>query len=102
MRVRIHQNIDSVHGTFRVGQVVELPDRVAEAWLKKKAVTQVAAPGKPEVIPEGMFWCDKHETLHKLDSSTGKKCLKRIEAEKKEAEEAEEKAEQEEEGSPDS
>lgn len=102
MKVRIVKNIDSAHGTFRVGQVVNLPANVAEAWLKKEAVTVVPAPGKPEAIPEGMFWCDKHETLHKLTSSQGKKCLKRIEAEKKEAEEAAEKAEQEAEGSPDS
>lgn len=97
MKVRILKNIDSAHGTFRPGQVVDLPARVAEAWLKKEVVAVVPAPGKPEVIPEGMFWCEKHETLHKITSSTGKKCLRRIEAEKVEAEEAEaeEKPEQE-------
>lgn len=95
MKVRILKNIDSVHGTFRTGQVVNLPTRVAEVWLKKgELITLVTAPGKPEAIPEGMFWCDKHETLHKLDSSMGKKCFRRIEAEKTEAEEAEEKARQ--------
>ena len=38
-------------------------------------------PVKPDKIPAGMFWCVKHNTLHRLNSSTGKKCLKRIEAE---------------------
>ena len=92
MKVRILKDIDSVHGTFRTGQVVNLPAKVAEVWLKKgELITEVATSVKPEVIPEGMFWCEKHETLHKVDSSTGKKCLRRIETERKEAEEAEEK-----------
>ncbi|MBA7648638.1 hypothetical protein ES703_56426 [subsurface metagenome] len=38
-------------------------------------------PVKPDKMPAGMFWCVKHNTLHRLNSSTGKKCLKRIEAE---------------------
>lgn len=91
MQVQIVKDIDSVHGTFRPGQVVDLPANVAEAWLKKQVVAVVPAPGKSEVIPEGMFWCEKHETLHKLDSSKGRKCLKRQvkEKEKKEAEKKE-------------
>ena len=98
VKVRILKDIVSVHGTFRKGQVVNLPAGVAAVWLTKDGVIrEETGPGKPSVIPEGMFWCEKHETLHKSDSSTGKKCLRRIEAERKEAEEAEEKARLEEE-----
>lgn len=79
------------------GETYELPDDmvksakhfqpVGESVPETQTVEPTAPKAKPEVIPEGMFWCGKHQTLHKLTSSVGKKCLKRIEKE-----EAEEKA----------
>lgn len=75
------------------GEVHELPDSMRKSEKHFQPLGQPVEPPapkvKPEVIPEGMFWCDKCQSLHKLTSSVGKKCLKRIQAE-----EAEEKARQ--------
>jgi len=48
------------------------------SWIKNGIAESLE---EPEKVPAGMFWCAKHDTLHKLTSSQGKKCLKRIEAE---------------------
>lgn len=77
MKVRIHQNIVSVHGTYHPGQVVDLPDKVAEVWLKKgELISQVIANPKPAKIPKGMYWCGKCQSLHRLVSPKGVKHLK--------------------------
>jgi len=77
MRVKIHQNIVSVHGTFHPGQVVNLPDEVAKVWLKKgELVSQVVSKGKPDIIPKGMYWCTHCEMLHREDKKKGLSHLK--------------------------
>lgn len=73
MRVQIIRDIISVHGTYRPGQVVDLPDKVAKVWLQKRVVEVVASKEKPEVIPEGMFWCSHCQVLHRADSKTGQR-----------------------------
>lgn len=40
MRVRIIKDVDSAHGSFRPGQVANLPDKVAEVWLQKRVAMQ--------------------------------------------------------------
>lgn len=115
MRIRILKSIASIYGGFAPGMVVDIPNAaVVRSWcnagIAEETKAELSATAsliipqkkaarlpkeKPEVIPEGLFWCGKHQTLHKLNSSQGKKCLKRIEAEKVEAEEVEEIARQE-------
>lgn len=70
----------------------DVPKRKIEALaevLYPKPEPQTEPEPEPDKIPDGMFWCGKHQTLHKMTSSVGKKCLKRIEADKKESEEPE-------------
>lgn len=77
MRVKIHQTIVSVHGTYQPGQVVELPDKVAEGWLKKgELISQVIAKQKPKKIPKGMYWCTHCQKLHREDKKKGLSHLK--------------------------
>lgn len=116
MRIKILTSIASIYGGFAPDMVVDIPNEaVAKSWCNagiakeasgqdETAEARLIVPQKkaaripnekPEVTPEGMFWCEKHQTLHKLDSRTGTKCLRRIETEEKEAEEAAEIARQE-------
>lgn len=115
MRIKILKSIASIYGGFAPGMVVDIPNEaVVKSWCRAGIAEETKAElsaearlvipqkkaarlpkEKPEVIPEGLFWCEKHQTLHKQNSPTGKKCLRRIEAEQKKAEEAEEKAQQE-------
>jgi len=41
----------------------------------KKHPIEAATSGKPEVIPEGMYWCTECSRLHREDSEIGKKHL---------------------------
>jgi len=82
MRIRITKALISVYGPMVPGMEVTVPDHTALNWIKNG----IAMPlEEPKNIPAGMFWCGKHQTLHKLDSRPGKRCLKRIEKEKEEA-----------------
>lgn len=41
-----------------------------------EAETQLPAKPKPDVIPDGLFWCGRCETLHRETSKVGQKHLK--------------------------
>lgn len=94
MRIRILKSIASIYGGFAPGMVVDIPneavarswcnagiakeassqDKTAEARLiiaQKKAAKLLKE--KPEVIPEGMFWCSHCHVLHRADSKIGKR-----------------------------
>ncbi len=82
-------------GTFKPGMVVNIPRVAADNWIangdaKVHDGTPWVAPPETMDIPKGMFWCEAHQCLHKLDSGPGKACQKRLakEAEAKEAAEA--------------
>ena len=112
MRIRFLKSVASIFGGFAPGMVADIPNEaIAKSWcnagiaeeVKGEAEVKVIKPrqiiktkmpavskGEPETIPEGQFWCPKHQVLHKLTSSQGKRCLKRIGNEKKKAVEAKE------------
>lgn len=59
------------------GETYELPDDMVKSEKNFSPVVVAPAPKtRPEVIPPGFFWCERHNTLHKETSKTGKKCLK--------------------------
>lgn len=73
-------------GTFSPGMVVNIPSPKASAWVESgKAMAYDGQPWKaapePKDIPEGMFFCEVHQRLHKLNSKLGKKCQKLINVE---------------------
>ena len=92
MKVRILKGIVSIYGAMVPGKEIIVTDHIAKNWIKEGIAESLE---EPKDIPAGMFWCAEHQTLHKMESRPGKRCLKRIEAEKVKAEEAEEKARQE-------
>lgn len=102
MKIKIIKSLISVYGVMTPGMVITVPEHIALNWIrngiaecegnaeaKAEAKRKAKAEGKPEVIPSGMFWCDKHNTLHRLTSSQGKKCQKRIAGEEEAKAEAE-------------
>lgn len=91
MKIRITKSLLSIYGAMVPGKVVTVPDHIAKNWIKNGIALSLEAP---ENIPAGMFWCDKHQALHKLDSSPGQRCFKRIEKEKEKVAKAEGKARQ--------
>ena len=78
MKVKIVKSLLSIYGAMVPGMEINVPDHIGRSWVNNKIA--VALDG-PAVIPAGKFWCAEHQTLHKLTSRQGKKCLKRIEAE---------------------
>lgn len=91
-------------GTFPPGTVVNIPRTIAESWINAGIArfydgSPFVVPVELRVVPEGMFWCEEHQCLHRINSKPGKACLKRLEKEAivEEEEETEEEDEEEEE-----
>lgn len=79
MRIRFLKGVASVYGGFSAGTTADIPDKVAQGWCEAGIAEEVkgeASKEKPSVIPKGKFWCSKCQSLHKLDSSRGKRHLK--------------------------
>lgn len=95
MRIEILKPIASMYGGFRPGNVIDIPEVIAEKWCKigiakksKEEASFVVNEGsqvgveidgvkakelklKPEVIPTGMFWCTRCLLLHRVDKKIG-------------------------------
>ncbi len=79
MKVRILKSLLSKWGAMVPGMTITIPEHVAMNWIRQGIAEQINELGQrlgPVDVPEGMFWCLKHEILHKLDSSKGQKCHK--------------------------
>lgn len=96
MRIRILKSIASIYGGFAPGMVVDVPEPVGKSWCNagiakeasgqdKTAEARLIIPqkksaktptDKPEVVPEGMFWCSHCQVLHRANSNIGKRHLK--------------------------
>ena len=90
MKVIIRKHLISVFGSMEPGHVHDIPENIAQSWCRDGIAEAVNEAGEVikirlEVIPEGMFWCEKHQVLHKEESGPGVKCLKRIAEEEAEA-----------------
>ena len=48
MKVRAKQAIISSYGTFNVGDIIELPDAVAIAWIKDGLAEKVSSVPRPK------------------------------------------------------
>lgn len=100
MRIIIRKHLISVFGSMEPGAIHDIPDAKAHSWCRAGIAEAVdehdrVIKVRPEVIPEGMFWCEKHRILHSEDSGPGEKCLERIAEEEAEAKvKADEEAEQ--------
>jgi len=77
-RVKMLKGMVSIWGRFRSGTIASIPEYAAVNWVNTGIAISME---RPDVIPEGMFWCENHMSLHKLDSKSGKKCYEYIEAE---------------------
>ena len=93
MRIRILKSIASIYGGFAPGMVVDVPEPVAKSWCNagiaeeasgqdktaeaRLIIPQKKAAGlpkeKPEIVPEGMFWCTHCQALHRADTKIGKR-----------------------------
>lgn len=97
MRIKMLKSIASIYGGFVPGMVVDIfNEAVAKSWCNagiaeeasgqettaeaRQIIPQKKAARlpkvKPEVIPEGMFWCTHCLKLHRVDKWTGKRHLK--------------------------
>ena len=83
MRIKIIKGLISIYGVMVPGMTITVPQHIAMSWIKNGIAESLE---EPKDIPAGMFWCRKHQTLHKLTSRPGKSCLKRQVAEDEKAE----------------
>lgn len=89
MRLRILKSLLSIYGAMVPGMRITVPEHIGQNWVKNGIAEEVDEDGHTigVEVPEGMFWCRKHEGLHKIDSRSGRKCYERQLAEDTEAEE---------------
>lgn len=70
---------------WKEGKVYDLPDsmeihpknfRLVGEAPAPEPVTSKSSPIRPDVIPDGQYWCSKCLSLHRETSKIGKKHLK--------------------------
>ncbi len=89
MRLRILKSLLSIYGAMVPGMRITVPAHIGRNWVENGIAEEVDEDGHTigVEVPEGMFWCRRHEGLHKIDSRSGRKCYERQLAEDTEAEE---------------
>lgn len=78
MRIRILKPVATVHGTFKPGDVVDVPDNMAQDWCRAGISEQEKSlDGASETKSEGdLYWCEKCGRSHERSSKIGKRHAK--------------------------
>lgn len=104
MKIRIIKSILSIYGAMVPGKEITVPEHIALNWIKNGIAVAIDDAGnevelepepeseprtepepeakvkaepkkRPAVIPDGMFWCDKCQSVHRLTSKVGQSHL---------------------------
>lgn len=74
MRIRILKSVATVHGSFQVNDVVDIPDDMARDWCHAGiAMEDKSLDGAKETkVESNLYWCERCGRSHEADSKIGR------------------------------